>query len=64
MSLGLVLNLIHKNNVTKNAPDTFTAKNKSWLTQVCKKGFNSKARPFVTRNWVIKPSATIRQNRV
>jgi len=64
MSLGLALYLTHKSNVTRNAPDILIAKNRSWLTQACKKGFTSDAYPFVTRNWVINPSATMSPNSV
>ncbi len=61
---GFLVYFIHKNNVARNAPDTFIAKNISWLTQACRKGFISNAWPFVTRNLVIRPSAVMRPNRV
>ena len=64
MSLVIVLYLIHKNSVARNAPDIFIARKISWPTQACKKGLISVACPFVTRNWVINPSATMRPNSV
>ena len=61
---GFLVYFIHKSNVARKAPDTLIAKNISWLTQACRKGFTSNAWPLVTRNLVIRPSAVMRPNSV
>lgn len=64
ISFGFELYFIHKNSVTRNAPDILIAKNRSRLTHDFRKGFISEPCPFATRNWVINPSATMSPNSV
>ncbi len=58
--LGRRLYISHKITADKSAPNTFMTKKLHSPTRVFRNGFHSCPKPYLTRNWLIKPSQITR----